>query len=261
MTFAEPVSELIRNVSQPFECARSMPPGVYRSPEFLERELTAIFAREWICVGRASALPNPATTLTYELAGQPIFVIRDRDGDLRALSNVCLHRMSTLLEGARPDRRVIVCPYHAWTYNLDGTLRGAPAMIAERRLSPQGCYRLPRNPLRGMAGLGLRHARTRRRAAGRRAARRGRRPDRRLRHGDLRRDLLRDPRLGHQLEGAGRELHGELSPAGLPRGDHRRLLEARRDGLPAGAGGFQLPHDPQGRLPEDRPRAPRRTPG
>lgn len=141
MTFAEPVSELIRNVSQPFECARSMPPGVYRSPEFLERELTAIFAREWICVGRASALPQPGDYLTYELAGQPIFVIRDRDGDLRAMSNVCLHRMSTLLEGAG-NRRVIVCPYHAWSYNLDGTLRGAPAMTHNAGFAKE-CYRLP----------------------------------------------------------------------------------------------------------------------
>ncbi len=62
-----------------------------------------------------------------ELAGQPIMVVRDADGKLRAQSNVCLHRMSTLLEGSG-NTRSIVCPYHAWTYNLDGSLRGAPAM-------------------------------------------------------------------------------------------------------------------------------------
>ena len=169
MTFAEPVSELIESVSQPFDRARSMPPGVYRSPEFLERELCDIFAREWICVGRASALPNPGDYLTYELAGQPIFVIRDRDGRLRAMSNVCLHRMSTLLEGAG-NRRVIVCPYHAWSYNLDGTLRGAPAMTLNkgfRRKLPASS-----DPVRGMARLGDGHpqcggARRRRRARAR----------------------------------------------------------------------------------------------
>lgn len=141
MTPAEPVSELIKNVSQSFECARSMPPSVYRSPEFLDHEMRDIFAREWICVGRASALPKPGDYLTYELAGQPILVIRDRDGRLRAMSNVCLHRMSTLLEGAG-NRRVIVCPYHAWSYNLDGTLRGAPAMTLNTGFAKE-CYRLP----------------------------------------------------------------------------------------------------------------------
>ena len=62
-----------------------------------------------------------------QIAGEPIIVLRDRDGVLRAMSNVCRHRMSTLLEG-RGNTRSIVCPYHAWTYNLDGSLRGAPAM-------------------------------------------------------------------------------------------------------------------------------------
>jgi phenylpropionate dioxygenase-like ring-hydroxylating dioxygenase large terminal subunit len=141
MTIAEPVAELIRNVSQPFELARAMPPSVYKDPRFLERELADIFAREWICVGRSSALPNPGDYLTYELAGQPIFVIRDREGRLRAMSNVCLHRMSTLLEGCG-NRRVIVCPYHAWSYNLNGTLRGAPAMTLNEGFVKEG-YRLP----------------------------------------------------------------------------------------------------------------------
>ena len=65
--------------------------------------------------------------MAYDLAGQPIVVLRDREGGLRAMSNVCLHRMSTLLEGSG-NTRSIVCPYHAWTYNLDGTLRAAPFM-------------------------------------------------------------------------------------------------------------------------------------
>ena len=61
------------------------------------------------------------------IAGEPVIILRDREGTLRGMSNVCRHRMSTLLEG-RGNVRSIVCPYHAWTYNLDGSLRGAPAM-------------------------------------------------------------------------------------------------------------------------------------
>ncbi|MEZ5923292.1 MAG: Rieske 2Fe-2S domain-containing protein [Hyphomicrobiaceae bacterium] len=127
MTTMDPVRDLLANVSQPFERAHAMPPSVYTSPEFLKRELADVFARDWVSIGRASALKNPGDYIAYELAGQPIVVIRDGDGHLRALSNVCRHRMSTLLEGSG-NRRSITCPYHGWTYNLDGTLRGAPAM-------------------------------------------------------------------------------------------------------------------------------------
>lgn len=123
----DPVEALRQNTAQPFEQARAMPPEVYTSQAFLDAELAHVFAKEWFCVGRSDSLANPGDYATCDLAGQPVLVIRDRDGDLRALSNVCLHRMSTLLHG-RGKTRAIVCPYHAWTYNLDGTLRGAPAM-------------------------------------------------------------------------------------------------------------------------------------
>jgi phenylpropionate dioxygenase-like ring-hydroxylating dioxygenase large terminal subunit len=141
MTLIAPVAELIGNVSTPFAQARAMPPSVYTSPAFLERELKDVFAREWFSVGRASALAKPGDYLTVELAGQPIIVIRDSQGTLRAMSNVCLHRMSTLLEGAG-SRGSIVCPYHGWTYNLDGTLRAAPAM-AGNECFRKADYRLP----------------------------------------------------------------------------------------------------------------------
>lgn len=123
----DPVALLRENVSHPFGRARAMPPEVYTSESFLAAELEHVFSKEWLCLGRASALAEPGDYAAWEIAGQPVVVVRDRDGTLRALSNVCLHRMSTLLHG-RGRTRAIVCPYHAWTYNLDGTLRGAPAM-------------------------------------------------------------------------------------------------------------------------------------
>ena len=122
-----PAAELHANVSVPFERARAMPKSVYTSPEFVAAEERHIFAMEWLCAGRAEALPNPGDYLTMTIAGEPVVVLRDRAGDIRAMSNVCRHRMSVLLEG-RGNVRSITCPYHAWTYNLDGTLRGAPAM-------------------------------------------------------------------------------------------------------------------------------------
>ncbi len=122
-----PLDELRANVAVPFNQARAMPKSVYTSPEFADAEVRQIFAKEWLCAGRAEALPNAGDYLTMKIAGEPIIILRDKDGALRGMSNVCRHRMSTLLEG-RGNVRSIVCPYHAWTYNLDGTLRGAPAM-------------------------------------------------------------------------------------------------------------------------------------
>lgn len=122
------IEELRANVAQPFGQARAMPKSVYTSPDFARAEEAHIFAQEWLCAGRADALKAPGDYLTMEIADEPVIVLRDRDGTLRAMSNVCRHRMSILLEG-RGNTRAIVCPYHAWTYNLDGSLRGAPAMM------------------------------------------------------------------------------------------------------------------------------------
>ena len=135
------VEALLQNVSVPFEQARAMPPSVYTSEAFLERELRDIFAKDWFCVGRASALAASGDYVTLDLAGQPIIVLRDAAGALKAMSNVCRHRMSTLLEG-RGNTRSIVCPYHAWTYNLDGSLRGAPAMTRNAAFCKSD-YQLP----------------------------------------------------------------------------------------------------------------------
>lgn len=122
-----PTAELRANVALPFGQAVAMPKSVYTSPEFAALEQRHIFARDWLCAGRADALRAPGDYLTMDISGEPILVLRDQDGIVRAMSNVCRHRMSTLLEG-RGTTRTIVCPYHAWTYNLDGTLRAAPAM-------------------------------------------------------------------------------------------------------------------------------------
>jgi len=122
-----PAAELHANVAVPFTQAHAMPKSLYTSEAFLAAEQKHIFAQDWLCAGRAETLANPGDYLTMQIAGEPVIVLRDRDNQIRAMSNVCRHRMSTLLQG-RGTTRAIVCPYHAWTYNLDGTLRGAAAM-------------------------------------------------------------------------------------------------------------------------------------
>lgn len=135
------VEELRDAIDVSFEHARAMPPSVYTSQTFLKQELECLFAKDWFCVGRSSTLANPGDYTTVDLADQPIVVLRDNSGSLRAMSNVCLHRMSTLLEG-RGTTGSIVCPYHAWTYNLDGSLRGAPAMTLNKGFCKDS-YQLP----------------------------------------------------------------------------------------------------------------------
>ncbi|MEJ6396809.1 aromatic ring-hydroxylating oxygenase subunit alpha [Yoonia sp. 208BN28-4] len=135
------VDELAETVAAPFEQAHAMPRSVYMSDDFLGEELEHVFAREWVCVGRIGQFQNKGDYVTADIAGRPIMVIRDGDGTLRAQSNVCLHRMSPLLNG-QGNTKSIVCPYHAWTYNLDGQLRGAPAMTRNEGFSRDG-YCLP----------------------------------------------------------------------------------------------------------------------
>jgi phenylpropionate dioxygenase-like ring-hydroxylating dioxygenase large terminal subunit len=135
------VRNLKANCTRPFSDALAMPSGVYTSAGFLALEQAHIFKKEWLCVGRASALAKEGDYLTADIAGQPIIVLRGEDGTIRAMSNVCLHRMSLLLEG-RGNVRRIVCPYHAWNYTLDGALRTAPLMDRQEGFCKES-YALP----------------------------------------------------------------------------------------------------------------------
>jgi Rieske 2Fe-2S family protein len=104
----------------------SLPPAAYTDPVLYEQELTEVYGRSWILVGHASEVARPGQYLTADVGYEPVVVVRGYDGVLRALSNVCRHRASTILEGAGTVKRVMRCPYHAWTYDLDGQLAAAP---------------------------------------------------------------------------------------------------------------------------------------
>jgi glycine betaine catabolism A len=114
----------------------TLPGRDYRAPEVYAFERDAVFASSWMCVGRAEQLPEPGDYLTAEVAGEAPFVIRGEDGALRAFANTCRHRGTMLLEGAGSVRRVIKCPYHAWTYALDGSLAGSPNVHRDDGIAP-----------------------------------------------------------------------------------------------------------------------------
>lgn len=107
--------------------AVTLPPALYTSEEVLEFERDAIYAREWLCVGRAERIPEPGDWFTVNIAHEPIIVVRDKEGDVRAMSAVCQHRAMQVCEG-EGNTTTFKCPYHHWIYGLDGRLLGAPAM-------------------------------------------------------------------------------------------------------------------------------------
>jgi phenylpropionate dioxygenase-like ring-hydroxylating dioxygenase large terminal subunit len=109
------------------EQAESLPPLCYTDTTFFEFEKRAVFDREWLCVGRESWAATPGEYFTSSIVGEPILVVRDRSGRLRAMSSVCQHRAMLVAEG-HGTARAFVCPYHHWSYGLDGALLGAPAM-------------------------------------------------------------------------------------------------------------------------------------
>lgn len=114
----------------------ALPPSAYLSSEMHELEKKYIFARDWICLGRAEEIPKTGDYLTGMINDQPVFAIRGKDGGIRSFANVCLHRMMRLLQG-RGNCRGITCPYHGWVYGIDGKLKGAPHMEYHADFNPK----------------------------------------------------------------------------------------------------------------------------
>jgi carnitine monooxygenase subunit len=109
----------------------SLPAWIYRDAEFFERERQAVFRSSWQVVCHTSDVPRPGDFHTFEFLGESVVVLRDGNGAVRAFNNVCRHRASRLLDGPRGHcGRRITCPYHAWTYALDGRLVSVPGRDA-----------------------------------------------------------------------------------------------------------------------------------
>ena len=107
--------------------AETLPPACYTDAGFYAFEKEALYAHEWLCVGREDWAADPGDFFTTQIVGEPIVVARDMAGTLRAMSSVCQHRAMLVAEGSG-NARGFVCPYHHWSYGLDGKLVGAPAM-------------------------------------------------------------------------------------------------------------------------------------
>jgi phenylpropionate dioxygenase-like ring-hydroxylating dioxygenase large terminal subunit len=111
----------------------ALPPELYTSERWFDFERSAIWDKEWICVGHSSLIPNVGDYFSITLIDDPLLIVRDSEGEIRALSAVCQHR-GHLLGGENGNVRHFSCPFHAWSYDLTGRLVTAPEMAAHIKL-------------------------------------------------------------------------------------------------------------------------------
>lgn len=114
----------------PFGESVTLPGAAYTSQDVFDWERERFLTRTWVCAGRIDGLLGPGQARAIQLGNEPILLMRDEAGTLRAFYNTCRHRAHELLPITEDpvDMRVLKCPYHAWTYSLEGNLKGAPSL-------------------------------------------------------------------------------------------------------------------------------------
>ncbi len=146
---AMPLEELLEEIQRvadlPLERGRTFPAEAYTSPDFLQWEVENVLGVGWICLAHASQIPTPGDFINVDVLGEPLIVVHGKDGEIRILSRVCPHRAMDIMppgfgyDGHGPadfrtgspgcgHTRLFLCPYHHWSFELDGSLKGCPEM-------------------------------------------------------------------------------------------------------------------------------------
>jgi glycine betaine catabolism A len=131
---------------RPFGQSRMLPQDAYTAPRVFAFEQERFFAGSWTCVGREGDLEGTGAQRAMRVGGAGVLLVRATDGRVRAFANTCRHRGHELLGvGEQTTRRTVLCPYHAWTYDLDGALRVAPGFRdhGDFRPADHGLVELP----------------------------------------------------------------------------------------------------------------------
>ena len=115
---------VIDMLNAPIEDARGLPNEAFTSEAFFELEKERLFPRTWTFAGTASDIPNVGDARPTNVAGNPVILVRQKGNGIGVFHNVCPHRGSRLLTEPVVGERAIVCPYHAWSFELDGQIRG-----------------------------------------------------------------------------------------------------------------------------------------
>lgn len=121
-----PFPDAYAAVRRPISDARGLPNEAYTSGAHWAAERDGLLAQTWTCIGFASDLPQGAYAEPFTLMGTPLVILQDASGGIRVFHNVCSHRGQLLVADRGPVKGVLRCPYHSWTYDLEGRLRGTP---------------------------------------------------------------------------------------------------------------------------------------
>ncbi len=127
----------------------------YTSKEIYQHDLSQVLSKQWIYLDHISVIPNPGDFITYEFGDDSIIVTRNRHSELKAYFNICRHRGSRLCLKSQGNAKRIVCPYHAWTYNLDGDLLVAKQMPDEFRKQDYSLFSCNLEVLEGLMFINL----------------------------------------------------------------------------------------------------------
>ena len=113
-------------VNKPISKAHGLPNECYISKEYTLIERKKLFEDKWVAIGVASSLPNVGDAKPFDLLGIPLLIVRNKKNKIKVFHNICSHRGSKLVTEVRKNKNVIRCPYHSWSYNLDGDLIATP---------------------------------------------------------------------------------------------------------------------------------------
>ena len=116
----------IEAVNKPIEKAQGLPNECYTSEKYIMIERERVFQDKWTVIGIGSSVPNPGDALPYNLLGIPLIILRDKERKIRVFHNVCSHRGHKLLDKPCSLKNLLRCPYHSWSYDLEGKLVATP---------------------------------------------------------------------------------------------------------------------------------------
>jgi choline monooxygenase len=137
-----PEMRKLESSRRPIERAMHTPGAIYASEDVFAMEKERVFMKDWLLVGRVEEVENPGDYFTHVVMGEPIVVARHETGNIHVFYNQCRHRGVEVAQGSGNTKR-FMCPYHAWTYNLDGSLFGAPFMKETVGFDPHKCSLKP----------------------------------------------------------------------------------------------------------------------
>ncbi len=131
--------EQLANVRLPAEEAYNLPRAAYTSQRIFDLEAKHVFKANWINVAHVSQIPNPGDYLCVDILDYPMVVTRDIKSNIHVMSRVCQHKGTLIAEG-KGNTRLFICPFHAWSYALDGQLKAAPMMDKAKGFDRKNCH-------------------------------------------------------------------------------------------------------------------------